>query len=66
MKENDNEYILEAEMPGVRKEDISIEISDDVLTLGVDTKKKSMRNPRDISTGSVPRFLQAQLSHSEH
>ena len=34
MKENDNEYILEAEIPGVRKEDISIDISDDILTLG--------------------------------
>lgn len=35
IKENDKEYILEAEMPGVRKEDINIEIEDDRLTIRV-------------------------------
>jgi HSP20 family protein len=65
VKENDNEYILEAEMPGVRKEDISIEISDDVLTLGVDTNKEVNEESegyiyRERSTGSFKRSFHIQ------
>lgn len=60
VKENDHEYIIEAEMPGVRKEDISIEISDDVLTLGVDTRREVNEESegyiyRERSTGSYKR-----------
>lgn len=60
VKENDHEYIVEAEIPGVRKEDISIEISDDVLTLGVDTRKEVNEESegyiyRERSTGSFKR-----------
>ncbi|HHW21608.1 MAG TPA: Hsp20/alpha crystallin family protein [Clostridiaceae bacterium] len=40
VKETDNEYIVEAEMPGVRKEDIIIDLNNDVLTLGVDVKQE--------------------------
>lgn len=35
IKENDKEYILEAELPGVNKEDIGIEIQDDRLTISI-------------------------------
>ncbi|NLL66268.1 MAG: Hsp20/alpha crystallin family protein [Clostridiaceae bacterium] len=38
VKETEKEYIVEAELPGVNKEDIIIDLHDDVLTLGVDTK----------------------------
>lgn len=38
VKENEKEYVVEAEIPGVNKEDIVIDIHDDVLTLGVDMK----------------------------
>ena len=34
------EYILEAELPGFKKEDINIDIRDDVLTLSVESKKE--------------------------
>ncbi len=71
VKENDREYIVEAEMPGVRKEDISIEISDDVLTLGVDTKKEVNEESegyiyRERSTGSFKRSFHIQnIKHDE-
>jgi len=43
VRETDKEYIIEAEMPGVRKEDIIIEIKDNMLTLGVDVKNATDR-----------------------
>lgn len=36
IRETDKEYIIEADMPGVRKEDIRLEIEDGVLTIGVE------------------------------
>ncbi len=36
VRETENEYVVEAEMPGVNKEDIMIDLQDNVLTLGVD------------------------------
>lgn len=40
VKETDKEYIVEAELPGVNKEDIVIDLHDDVLTFGVDIKQE--------------------------
>lgn len=40
VKETEKEYIVEAELPGVNKEDIIIDLHDDVLTLGVDIKQE--------------------------
>lgn len=40
VRENDKEYIVEADMPGVRKEDIRLELKDGVLTLGVEHKEE--------------------------
>lgn len=36
IKETDKEYIIEADLPGVKKEDIRLELRDDVLTIGVE------------------------------
>ncbi|NMA32989.1 MAG: Hsp20/alpha crystallin family protein [Clostridiaceae bacterium] len=36
IRETDKEYIIEADLPGVRKEDIRLELADGVLTLGVE------------------------------
>lgn len=33
IKENEKEYVLEADLPGVKKEDITIEINDNRLTI---------------------------------
>ena len=35
IKENPGEYIVEAELPGVRKEDITLDLNNDVLTISV-------------------------------
>ncbi|MFZ5969238.1 MAG: Hsp20/alpha crystallin family protein [Bacillota bacterium] len=36
IKENDNEYVVEAELPGVNKEDINLELLDERLTISVE------------------------------
>jgi len=36
IKENDKEYVIEADIPGAKKEDIRLELADGVLTLGVE------------------------------
>lgn len=40
VKENDKEYILEAELPGVNKEDINIELNNDRLTIAVERNEE--------------------------
>jgi len=35
IRETDKEYIIEAEIPGARKEDIKLDLRDDVLTISV-------------------------------
>ncbi|NLM74767.1 MAG: Hsp20/alpha crystallin family protein [Clostridiaceae bacterium] len=41
VRETEKEYIIEAEMPGVKKEDIIIDLKDNELTLGVDVKNET-------------------------
>jgi HSP20 family protein len=36
VRETDKEYIVEADMPGLKKEDIKLELRDGILTLGVE------------------------------
>lgn len=36
IKETEKEYIIEAEIPGVKKEDIKLELKDDTLTIAVE------------------------------
>lgn len=40
IKETDKEYLFEAELSGVRKEDIFLELKDDVFTFGVEQKQE--------------------------
>lgn len=40
IKEKDNEYILEAEIPGVDKESLNVEIKDDMLTISVEKSEQ--------------------------
>ena len=40
IKENENEFILEAELPGISKEDIKINIENDVLAIGYEIKEE--------------------------
>ncbi|MDD4188936.1 MAG: Hsp20/alpha crystallin family protein [Eubacteriales bacterium] len=38
IRENENEYVVEAELPGVKKEDIKLDIDDDTLTICAESK----------------------------
>jgi HSP20 family protein len=41
ISENDREYILEAELPGVKKDEINLEVHDDRLTISVKKDEKA-------------------------
>lgn len=40
IKDKDSEYILEAELPGVNKENLNVEIKDDMLTISVEKNEQ--------------------------
>jgi HSP20 family protein len=40
IKESDEEYTIEAEMPGMQKEDINLEINDDYLTISAEHQEE--------------------------
>lgn len=41
IRETEKEYVIEAEIPGVKKEDIKLELRDDVLTLAVEHNEET-------------------------
>ena len=45
VKEADKEYCVEAEMPGIKKEEISISLDDEMLTIAV-KKEKEVKEER--------------------
>ena len=60
IKETDTEYVVEAELPGVNKEDIKVDIDDGVLTISTEMngEKKEDKNNyvrRERYTGSYVR-----------
>ncbi len=60
IKENANEYIVEAELPGIKKEDLVVELKDNTLTIAAKTvreEKKESENylRRERSVGQVSR-----------
>ncbi len=40
VQENENEYSIEAELPGVKKEEIRLEMNDSGLTIGIEREEK--------------------------
>ncbi|HQJ60804.1 MAG TPA: Hsp20/alpha crystallin family protein, partial [bacterium] len=50
IEENENSYVFKAELPGVRKEDVSIEIDNRVLTISGEKKEE-----REEKSGNVYR-----------
>lgn len=40
IKENEKEFVVEAELPGINKEDINISLNDNYLTISVDKKEQ--------------------------
>ena len=41
IRETEKEYVIEADMPGVKKEDIKLDLRDGVLTIGVEQNEQS-------------------------
>ncbi len=41
IKEKEDEYVIEAEMPGMKKEDIQLELDEDYLTISAEHKEES-------------------------
>ncbi|MFW5986515.1 MAG: Hsp20/alpha crystallin family protein [Halanaerobiales bacterium] len=47
VKETEDEYILEAELPGLEKDDINIEIEEDYLTISADKEETTEERGED-------------------
>ena len=41
VQENEREYLVDAELPGVKKEEISLELNDDRLTIGIQKEENN-------------------------
>jgi HSP20 family protein len=70
VKETDKEYIVEAELAGVNKDDILIDLRDDILTLGVDVKNETNKEDdgyiyRERQSGSYRRSFHVQNIKNE-
>ena len=44
--EKDNQYVLESELPGFNKEDISIDLNNEILTISAEHKEESPENEK--------------------
>ena len=49
--EDDNQYVITAELPGLQKEDIKVGIQNDVLTMSGETQIRKGRERQKISSG---------------
>ena len=58
MKEDDQAFIVKADMPGLRKEDIQIDVDDDEVTLSAETKQE-----KEEKEGENVGLQRAQLRH---
>lgn len=71
IRETDKEYILEIALPGVKKEDVKVDVKDDILTISGEKKaekEEKGRNwiRRESSFGSFTRsFVLPQGLHNE-
>ncbi len=69
IKENNKEYIVEAELPGVKKENINVELKDHTLTIAAtqdeETKDEGINYVRrERRTGSISRsFYVENVDH---
>ncbi|ADG81776.1 Hsp20/alpha crystallin family protein [Thermincola potens] len=73
IKENDKEYVVEAELPGVKKDEINVELNEDRLTIAVERKeetneekenyiRKERRYGSMVRSFYVPNILNDQVS----
>lgn len=47
VRETDDAYVVEADVPGMKKEDVSIEVNDDVLTIKGERKSEHEETRKD-------------------
>ena len=47
IRENDNDYVVEAELPGVKKDEINVELRDDRLTIAVQKEDHNEEEDKD-------------------
>lgn len=50
VKETDNEFIVSADIPGVKREDIKVSVDNDVLNLKVDSKSEKEEDREEQGT----------------
>lgn len=71
IRETDNQYIIEAELPGVKKEDIKLELRDNALTIAVDYDEETKVEEKgyirkERKTGSFSRsFYVGDIKHED-
>jgi len=70
IKESENEYIIEAEMPGVKKDEIKLNYKDDILTISYEKEEKSEEEKdnyirRERSYGTCSRSFYVENIDSE-
>ena len=53
IKENDKEYSLKVQLPGLEKEDIDIELSDNVLTVRAEIKQEEMKDDEKMHMSEI-------------
>lgn len=41
VKENEKEYVIEAELPGIKKEEVVVDLKDDMLIISVERKEQT-------------------------
>lgn len=49
LQNNDKEYVIDADLPGIDKEDIKITLEDDHLTIGFEKKSESTEEDKEIN-----------------
>lgn len=60
IKENEHEYIVEAELPGIKKEDLVVELKDNTLTIAAKTFREEKKETetylrQERSAGQISR-----------
>jgi HSP20 family protein len=70
IKENDDAYVLDAELPGVDKNEINLEIHDDILTISVNRREEVKEERanyirRERRTNSMSRSFQLENIKNE-
>ncbi|MCX8131244.1 MAG: Hsp20/alpha crystallin family protein [Clostridia bacterium] len=70
ISENEKEYIVDAEIPGVQKEDIKLDLRDDVLTISVEHNEQVNEERdnfirRERRTGSFSRSFYVENVRNE-